>query len=64
MIGPWLVYFPLDFQPSFKLMRSRFPDLWLVPGNTKGGSIIVPLTSCLTGLELAVWQLTIFVFIF
>ncbi len=23
-------------------------------GNTKGGSIIVPLTSCLTGLELAV----------
>ncbi len=24
------------------------------PGNTKGGSIIVLLTSCLTGLELAV----------
>jgi hypothetical protein len=24
------------------------------PGNTKGGSITVPLTSCLTGLELAV----------
>jgi hypothetical protein len=21
------------------------------PGNTKGGSIIVPLTSCLTGLD-------------
>ncbi len=32
-------------------------------GNTKGGSITVPLTSCLTGLEWAVWQLTIFVFI-
>jgi hypothetical protein len=32
-------------------------------GNTKGGSITVPLTSCLTGLESAVWQLTIFVFI-
>jgi hypothetical protein len=31
------------------------------PGNTKGGSITVPLTSCLTGLEPAVWQLTIFV---
>jgi hypothetical protein len=30
-------------------------------GNTKGGSITVPLTSCLTGLESAVWQLTIFV---
>jgi hypothetical protein len=33
------------------------------PGNTKGGSITVPLTSCLTGLESAVWLLTIFVFI-
>jgi hypothetical protein len=32
-------------------------------GNTKGGSINVSLTSCLTGLESAVWQLTIFVFI-
>jgi hypothetical protein len=28
------------------------------PGNTKGGSITVPLTSCLTGLESAVWLLT------
>jgi len=34
-----------------------------LPGNTKGGSIPVPLTSCLTGLELAVKQLTIFIFI-
>jgi hypothetical protein len=33
------------------------------PGNTKGGSIIVRLTSCLTGLESAVLQPTIFVFI-
>jgi hypothetical protein len=33
----------------------------LYPGNTKGGSITVQLTSCLTGLESAVWQLTIFV---
>jgi hypothetical protein len=31
-------------------------------GNTKGGSITVPLTSYLTGLESAVWQLPIFVF--
>ena len=31
-------------------------------GNAKGGRITVPLTSCLTGLELAVRQLTIFVF--
>ncbi len=36
---------------------------WPAPGNTKWGCITVPLTSCLTGLELAVWQLTIFVFI-
>ncbi len=28
------------------------------PGSTKGGIITVPLTSCLTGLESAVWQLT------
>jgi hypothetical protein len=33
------------------------------PGNTKGGSITVQLTSCLTGLESAISQLTIFVFI-
>jgi hypothetical protein len=33
------------------------------PGNTKGGSITVPLASRLTGLESAVWQLTIFAFI-
>jgi hypothetical protein len=32
-------------------------------GNSKGGSITVPLTSCLTNLESAVWQLTILVFI-
>ncbi len=32
-------------------------------GNTKGGSITVLLTSCLTSLESAVLQLTIFVFI-
>ncbi len=31
-------------------------------GNTKGGSITVPLTSCLTGLELAVRQLPLFCF--
>ncbi len=33
------------------------------PGNTKGGSITIPLTSCLTSLESVVRQLTIFVFI-
>jgi hypothetical protein len=38
-------------------------NLKVKSGNTKGGSITVPLTSCLTGLESAVWQLTTFVFI-
>ncbi len=33
------------------------------PGNTKGGRITVLLTSCLIGLESAVWQLTIYIFI-
>ncbi len=37
--------------------------LMLKTGNTKGGSIIVPLTSCLTGLESDIQKLTIFVFI-
>ncbi len=27
------------------------------PGNTKGGSITVPLTSCLTGLDESVYQI-------
>jgi hypothetical protein len=30
-----------------------------MPGNTKGGSITVPLTSCLTGLDYSVLQLKI-----
>ncbi len=38
-------------------------QLYDVPGNTKGGSITVPLTSCLSGLESAVRLLTVFVFI-
>ncbi len=36
--------------------------VWHQPVNTKGGSITVLLTSCLIGLESAVWQLRIFVF--
>jgi hypothetical protein len=28
-----------------------------MPGNTKGGSITVPLTSCLTGLDFSVLQI-------
>jgi hypothetical protein len=39
------------------------PETNILAGNTKGESITVLLNSCLTGLELAVWQLTIFIFI-
>ncbi len=46
------------------ISAGRTNDTWERAGNAKGGSIIVLLTTCLTGLELAVWQLTIFVFIF
>jgi hypothetical protein len=50
-------------QPGVNLIKKRFLSsslkcelmrLSVCPGNTKGGSIIVPLTSCLTGLESAV----------
>ncbi len=33
------------------------PLLWATPGNTKGGSITVPLTSSLTGLDYSVFQI-------
>jgi hypothetical protein len=36
----------------FNLIKSKDP-----PGNTKGGSITVLLTSCLTGLDLSVLQI-------
>jgi hypothetical protein len=53
----YLGYLPLPFPlPS--------STVWIdEAGNTIGVSITVPLTSCLTGLESAVWQLTMFVFI-
>ncbi len=31
--------------------------LYICPGNTKGGSVTVPLTSCLTGSDLSVLQI-------
>ncbi len=40
--------------------RPRWPSQkirWLLPGNTKGGSIIVQLTSCLTYLDLSVLEI-------
>ncbi len=49
--------------PSALFTVDSFPLGSVSAGNTKGGSITVPSTSCLTSLESAVWQLTIFVFI-
>jgi hypothetical protein len=52
---------------AFHLKYSGFwPSVdvkWSGAGNTKGGSITVLLTFCLTFLESAVWQLKIFLFI-
>ncbi len=41
---------------SWKIISIIDLNCYLIPqpGNTKGGSITVPLTSCLTGLESAV----------
>ncbi len=58
-------------KPNFVLHRDRLlhwplqqlAQVFNKTGNTKEGSITVPLTSCLTGSESAVWQLT-FLFLF
>ena len=50
-----------SYPAIFRILKVNLKILG--PGNTKGGNITVPLTSCLTGLESAVCQLTIFVFI-
>jgi hypothetical protein len=53
-----LAYYPAtEVTQKFSIISSK-PE----PGNTKGGSIIVQLTSCLTGLESAVWLQTNFCF--
>ena len=41
------------FLPLSKAIKTALHETWPVSGNTKGGSITVPLTSCLTGLEFA-----------
>jgi len=45
-----LVFSVLSFSLNLPLV------VGLKPGNTKGGSITVPLTSCLTGLDQSVLQ--------
>jgi hypothetical protein len=46
---------PFFFALLACLNLSGLEFVW--PGNTKGGSITVPLTSCLTGLDLSVLQI-------
>jgi hypothetical protein len=44
----------IQVQIAFCHFYLPVPEARWEPGNTKGGRITVPLTSCLTGLELAV----------
>jgi hypothetical protein len=43
--------------PVMAAFNSHTTRRTTTPGNTKGGSIIVPLTSCLTGLDWPVSQI-------
>jgi hypothetical protein len=47
-----------------KLITLSEMSVRVKPGNTKGGSITVRLTSCLTGLESTVLLLTICLYLF
>jgi hypothetical protein len=47
---------PLGDTPNYDISLLR-PQLITQAGNTKGGTIIVPLTSCLTGLYQSVLQI-------
>jgi hypothetical protein len=47
-------FYPLQLKPFFFLTVVQYEHAIVRPGNTKGGSITLPLTSCLTGLESAV----------
>jgi hypothetical protein len=47
---------PLDDTPNYNVSLLR-PQLITQAGNAKGGTISVPLTSCLTGLYQSVLQI-------
>jgi len=49
-IGPIVNFLNISSNSSFEVNN-------VFPGNTKGGSIIVPFTSCLTGLDWSVLQI-------
>jgi hypothetical protein len=50
----WEVGLPVGASSSISLRPIQVKRALVASGNTKGGSITVPLTSCLTGLESAV----------
>jgi len=58
----WVIYAELHKAFIHAIKTGRPPIGTSLEGNTKGGSITVPLTSGLTGLESAVWLLTIVVY--
>jgi hypothetical protein len=51
-------FIPISFTTCFQLIHKLFTDsTTTLAGNTKGGSITVLLTSCLTGLDSSVLQI-------
>ena len=52
--GEKVLLFPADYHKRKKYLIVENIEYVSEPGNTKGGSITVLLTSCLTGLELPV----------
>jgi hypothetical protein len=59
----WSHDFYIDLLVFISTRRDRQAGRQAIRQNTKRVSITVPLTSCLTGLESAVWLMTIYVFI-
>ncbi len=52
------VYFKNIWQPcTLHQIRTKASTTKPLPGNTKGGSFTVPLTSCSTGLDYSVLQI-------
>ncbi len=52
-IGAYLTLLYLNYSPTYRQLKAQ----QVKSGNTKGGSITVPLTSCLTGLDQSVLQI-------
>ncbi len=64
LFSNWLSYLDKALEQPIQFVSTFIPSayFWFWPGNTREGSITLPLTSYLTGLESAVWQLNFFCF--